>query len=201
MKQVNKNVKLARPRPSHALSRFASQALEKSKYKRIFAANVALFATVLQVGTYPSHAFDYGSAPDKPLVETAQVELLTRTETAYQFPVANPMGVSQSYSKFHPAVDIRAPKGNAVLAVSGGTVIEVKHLKTGYGYYVRIAHAGTVSTLYAHLNKIDVAVGQKVDKSQTIGTVGTTGWATGPHLHFEINEGYTRMNPKLVLTI
>lgn len=185
---------------SNKVSKVLRRVVEKTKYKRVIAANIAVLATVLNVVIYPSHAFDY-QAIDYQMVDGAQVVMQTTTEQAYLFPVVEPIGVSQRYGVFHPGVDIRAPKGSQVISVAAGTVIEVKRMRTGYGHYVRIAHAGTVSSLYAHLDKINVVVGQKVDKGQEIGTVGMTGWTTGPHLHFELNEGIKTVNPQLALAL
>lgn len=191
---------MARPLASNPISIFFRTVAEKIKYKRVVAMNFAVFATVFNVAIYPSHAFDYQST-DRTTIDVSQVQFSTSTEQAYTFPVAQPIGVSQRYHKFHPGVDIRAPKGSAVVSTATGTVIEVKFLKTGYGHHVRIAHAGTVSSLYAHLDKIGVIVGQKVEKGQEIGTVGMTGWSTGPHLHFELNEGIKTINPSVAMTL
>jgi murein DD-endopeptidase MepM/ murein hydrolase activator NlpD len=76
-----------------------------------------------------------------------------------------------------------------------GTIIEVEEMIVGYGHFVRIAHKGTVSSLYAHRDQVSVKPGQKVERGQTIGTVGLTGWSTGPHLHFEVHSGEKSVNP------
>lgn len=199
MKQTKKRISLARPFASNTVSKFFRAILEKTKYKRVLAANIAVFTTVFNVATYPSHAFDYQST-DRTMVDTSQVVVNT-TERAYLFPVEQPTGVSQGYKAFHPGVDIRAPKGNKVVSTAAGMVIEVKRTKIGYGHYVRVAHAGTVSSLYAHLDKISVTVGQKIEKGQEIGTIGMTGWTTGPHLHFELNEGIKTINPAMAMAI
>ncbi|KKU27001.1 MAG: peptidase M23, partial [Microgenomates group bacterium GW2011_GWC1_46_16] len=76
-----------------------------------------------------------------------------------------------------------------------GTVVEVAKTRVGYGNFVRVAHAGTASSLYAHLDEVKVAAGQKVTKGEALGTVGMTGWTTGPHLHFELQMGNRTVNP------
>lgn len=88
----------------------------------------------------------------------------------------------------HNGVDYSAPTGTAVRTVGDGTV-DFAGRKNGYGNVVQLQHAGGKSTLYAHLSRIDVRLGQRVEQGQRIGAVGATGWATGPHLHFE-----TRIN-------
>jgi murein DD-endopeptidase MepM/ murein hydrolase activator NlpD len=89
--------------------------------------------------------------------------------------------------KMHYGVDIGAPLNASIVAANTGTVIVAKY-HYSYGNYIVIDHGGGTATLYAHLNKILVKVGQKVSKGQTIGKAGSTGDSTGPHLHFEVKE-------------
>ena len=84
----------------------------------------------------------------------------------------------------HQGVDYGAPAGTAVRSVGDGTV-EFAGWQNGYGNVVHLLHNNDRSTVYAHLSHIDVKKGQRVDQGQRIGAVGATGWATGPHLHFE----------------
>ena len=101
------------------------------------------------------------------------------------------------YRKFHKGIDISGSgiKGKPILAAANGTVAVAKYNSGGYGYYVMIAHGKNsddgkyYATLYAHMTKYIVHVGQKVVKGQTIGYVGTTGASTGYHLHYEIRRG------------
>ena len=86
--------------------------------------------------------------------------------------------------KAHLGVDYASPTGTAVRSVGAG-VVEFAGIQNGYGNVVVIAHRNQNTTLYAHLSQINVRRGQNVDQSQVIGAVGSTGWATGPHLHFE----------------
>jgi murein DD-endopeptidase MepM/ murein hydrolase activator NlpD len=87
--------------------------------------------------------------------------------------------------RLHHGVDIAAPEGTPVAAMRGGRV-EHAGSRGGYGLSVVIRHDRNVSTLYAHLSRIDVRQGDRVRGGQTIGAVGRTGTATGPHLHFEV---------------
>jgi len=97
------------------------------------------------------------------------------------------------YRHFHTGVDLSAPSGTAVGAAADGVVVAVGHGATGYGNYVIIAHGGGVATLYGHLLRTTVNVGQKVVRGELIGLEGSTGYSTGPHLHFElrVNEQVT----------
>jgi murein DD-endopeptidase MepM/ murein hydrolase activator NlpD len=86
--------------------------------------------------------------------------------------------------KAHQGVDYAAPSGTAVRSVGDG-VVDFAGVQNGYGNIVILKHPNNYSTVYAHLSRINVRRGQSVSQSQTIGAVGASGWATGPHLHFE----------------
>jgi murein DD-endopeptidase MepM/ murein hydrolase activator NlpD len=97
----------------------------------------------------------------------------------------------------HKGVDYGAPTGTAVRTVADG-VVEFAGWQNGYGNVVSIKHASDKSTLYAHLSRMDVKVGQKVVLGEHIGAVGATGWATGPHLHFELKVKDEHVDPMIL---
>lgn len=97
-------------------------------------------------------------------------------------------------NKLHTGVDIGAPKGTSIVAVEKGTVI-FSGWNSAYGQMVIVDHGGGVSTLYAHMSKILAANGKKVSQGETIGQVGSTGWSTGNHLHFEVRINGSPVNP------
>jgi len=163
---------------------------DKKVFSRLFGLPLAGLATALGVVAYPTHAFEYNLAQTEII---SPVVVTTRSE--YQFPLETTLGISQGYYTLHKGVDLRAPRGTSVLAMNTGVVIEVKKIKVGYGHYVRIAHQGTVSSLYAHLDKVSVKPGDKVERGANIGSVGMTGRTSGPHLHFEIYDGNKAVNP------
>lgn len=99
--------------------------------------------------------------------------------------------------KQHKGVDFGAPTGTPIQAVGDGTV-ETAGWQNGYGNVVEISHHNGRSTLYAHMSRIDVHVGQHVGQGSTIGAVGQTGWATGPHLHFEVKLNGEQTDPLLL---
>jgi len=97
-------------------------------------------------------------------------------------------------NRFHAGIDIGAPYGAAVKAAAGGEVIQAGYFG-GYGYSIMLYHGGGYATWYAHLSGINVSIGQMVERGSVIGRVGSTGWSTGPHLHFEIRINGVPQNP------
>ncbi len=97
----------------------------------------------------------------------------------------------------HLGVDYAAPTGTAVRSVGDGTV-EFAGVQGGFGNVVFIKHRNNDTTVYAHLSKIGVAKGQAVSQGQNIGAVGATGWATGPHLHFEFRINGAHVDPMTI---
>ncbi|MCI6488095.1 MAG: peptidoglycan DD-metalloendopeptidase family protein [Clostridiales bacterium] len=97
--------------------------------------------------------------------------------------------------KYHSGLDIGAAYGASIVAADGGTVT-IAGLNGGYGNCVMIDHGNGYYTLYGHMSSIAVSVGQSVSKGATIGYVGSTGVSTGPHLHFEIRQGTTILDPE-----
>lgn len=95
----------------------------------------------------------------------------------------------------HPGIDVSAPLGTPILAPANGRVSEVRII-SGYGRTVTIQHGYGVQTFYAHCSRIDVRVGQSVERGDKIAEVGRTGIATGPHLHYEVLVNGVAVNPR-----
>ncbi len=97
----------------------------------------------------------------------------------------------------HLGVDYAAPTGTAVRTVSDG-MVEFAGIQNGFGNVVFVSHGNNKTTVYAHLSRIDVKRGQSISQSQVIGAVGSTGWVTGPHLHFEFRVNGIHQDPLTV---
>lgn len=124
--------------------------------------------------------------------------------------LASPLAFSRVTSgfamRFHPVlqswrahlgVDYGAPTGTPVRSV-GDAVVFFAGQQNGYGNVVQLQHSGDRMTVYAHLSRIDVRKGQRVEQGQLIGAVGATGWATGPHLHFEFKIAGKQVDPMVI---
>jgi murein DD-endopeptidase MepM/ murein hydrolase activator NlpD len=108
-------------------------------------------------------------------------------------PVGDPFGPRGA--GFHPGIDIPAPTGTPVAAAAAGLVVLAGFAADGYGKRVLIDHGGGVTTISAHLSRVDVAVGQAVSPGDVVGLVGASGEATGPHLHFEVRVRGAAVDP------
>ena len=100
----------------------------------------------------------------------------------------------QGVQKFHSGVDIGAGAGTPIYAAAAGTVATATY-NDSYGNYVLINHGGGNATLYAHMSSMAVSSGAYVTQGQVIGYVGSTGWSTGPHLHYEVRLNGSTFNP------
>jgi len=102
-------------------------------------------------------------------------------------------------AEFHAGIDLAAPKGSEVHAVAAGTV-SFSGKRGSSGNVVEVQHGDGLTTLYAHLDRPLVAAGDKVGAGQVVATVGSTGRATGPHLHFAVRRYGQAVDPASVLT-
>jgi murein DD-endopeptidase MepM/ murein hydrolase activator NlpD len=98
-------------------------------------------------------------------------------------------------NRFHSGVDYPGARGTPVSASASGRVTFAGWSAGGWGYLVTIAHSNGVRTLYAHLSRVGVRVGQRVAPGQRVGRVGASGYATGPHLHFEVRLRGAAVDP------
>jgi murein DD-endopeptidase MepM/ murein hydrolase activator NlpD len=103
-------------------------------------------------------------------------------------------------AEFHPGIDFKGNRGDEAKCTADGKVVFAGWYG-GYGNCVRIAHANNYETLYGHLSRIVVKVGQEVTTGQKVGEVGSTGHSTGNHLHYEIRKNGKAVNPISFLTL
>ncbi len=125
-------------------------------------------------------------------------DLLAHLTKPVEAPVTSPFGLRIDPNKgeeaFHYGLDLGAPQGDKIKCVANGTVEEAGE-NAEYGKFIIIRHSDTISTLYAHCSELLPQAGDAVSAGQVIATVGATGKVTGPHLHFEIRDGETWLDP------
>lgn len=131
------------------------------------------------------------------IVIEAQTNLVT--QKGMQYPVES-VKINQNYGFFHPGVDFGGKKGTPIKPIMSGVVAYSGWDRSGYGNLVVLTHKNGFDSYYAHLSKIEVAIGETVDMNTEIGEMGATGHATGPHLHLEIHQNGVSLNPLTVLS-
>ncbi|MBE7048953.1 MAG: M23 family metallopeptidase [Ruminococcaceae bacterium] len=129
--------------------------------------------------------------------------LLTEMACPIDGIVTSPFGERQHPTNgeeaFHYGIDIGAEPGTKIVCAAEGTVLESGE-SDDYGYYLLVQHANEIYTLYAHCQELLTSAGQSVEKGQVVATVGATGNATAPHLHFEIRNGESWLDPAEFVT-
>lgn len=126
-----------------------------------------------------------------PAIQPVQNKHLTRMASGYGWR-NDPF---TKVRKFHYGMDFTAPTGTPIYASGDGVVTRADNASAGYGEHIRIDHGFGYESLYAHLSKYNVRVGQKVKRGEVIGYVGSTGRSEAPHLHYEIRKDGVHMNP------
>lgn len=97
--------------------------------------------------------------------------------------------------EFHPGMDFSAEQGTPIYSTGDGTIVRADNLASGYGNHVVVDHGFGYQTLYGHMSRMAVKLGQKVNRGQLIGYVGSTGLSTAPHIHYEVIKNGEKVNP------
>ncbi|NQY05289.1 MAG: M23 family metallopeptidase [Flavobacteriaceae bacterium] len=126
-----------------------------------------------------------------PAIQPVSNEDLTRMASGFGFR-SDPFTKRR---KMHYGMDFTAPRGTPIYATGDGTVVRADSRSSGYGKHIRIDHGFGYTSLYAHLYRYKVRVGQKVKRGDLIGLVGSTGRSQAPHLHYEVHKDGDKINP------
>lgn len=126
-----------------------------------------------------------------PAIQPIRNEDMTRMASGYGYR-SDPFTKAK---KFHYGMDFSAPRGTPVYATGKGKVIRADNKSSGYGNHIIIDHGFGYKSLYGHLYKYNVKVGQKINRGDVIGFVGSTGRSSGPHVHYEVFKDEERVNP------
>lgn len=137
--------------------------------------------------------------------ERRRNNIIINSESGYLWPLPGYYRLSSLFGyRIHPitgkahshtGIDIPAPSGTPILAAKSGQVV-TSGWHDSYGNYVVVDHGNGNSTLYAHMSARSVSEGQMVSQGQEVGKVGTTGSSNGNHLHYEVRDNYSRVNPE-----
>ncbi len=141
----------------------------------------------------PDRDWRLGPAPNDSMARSAGL--------AFRWPVQGDVNsrFGRRWGRRHQGIDIRAPRGTSIRAAEAGRVIHSGRGLGGYGRVVIVRHAGGFSSVYAHTHRTFVGVGDVVAKGQQIAEVGSSGNASGPHLHFEIRQQRRALDPSSYL--
>lgn len=127
-------------------------------------------------------------------------EISVSTHETTQIPLKK-YHISQGFWALHSGIDMASDTGEPIRAIMPGVVSKVEKNWFGYGNMVMVKHSDEYESLYAHMSKTLVSVGQIVDNGTVLGLVGSTGRSTGPHLHLEVYENGKIINPAIILGI
>lgn len=178
------------------------------RFRSFAVAFAGVVAFGLSTAPVVGHRFEIGPRPGGVLAEdtidaarlvipTARGLEPVRVDWPADGPLTGPYGEARARSS-HPGLDIDGETGDPVWAAGRGTVVlagPASQGYSGYGNMVEIDHGQGVHTLYAHLSRVDVAVGDYVTAYQPLGAMGATGNVTGSHLHFEVRVGGVTVDP------
>lgn len=185
---------VASARSGNKVSRYFRHIFEHKHVRRILGSNIAL--AVIASSFLPVSASNITDTTELTIIASEQVSL--KTEGHIQYPLEK-IRVNQSYAFFHPGIDFEGITGEPVKPVMAGVVEMVQYSGFAYGNAVLVSHGDSFASLYAHLSKIYVKKGDKVELNSVIGAVGSTGRSSGDHLHLEIRENGRPINPLTML--
>ena len=204
IKDLSSQLKLIAEKYTNSIS-LASASVTANNVTK-FAQDTAAVASALQIlletnENTQSELVDFSDAANVLCDYLDSIPTLWPTKATY---IASAFGMRNhpilNQYKLHTGIDIGGAWGDEIYAAASGKVLSVNYEQSGYGYWLRIKHSESITTLYAHCSKILVKTGDEVEKGQLIAYVGKTGLATGPHLHFEIRVNEIPINPTLFVT-
>ncbi len=138
---------------------------------------------------------NWGSAVGAPTKTVVAIPSINPVETmSFSSGFGNRRAPTRGASRNHKGIDIRGPVGTPIYATADGIVGRAQWVR-GYGKYVELEHGNAIETRYAHMSALNVYPGQRVRKGEILGFMGSTGYSTGSHLHYEVRIGGEAVNP------
>lgn len=188
-----------RPKPGpgrpggQPISRFFRKAFESKRAKRFIGAGLTVL--IMFFGVMENTLAAKTELTDATLIMSPDTEVVT--ENTLEIPIKGVL--AQGFHGFHRGIDILAPIGTEIRPIAGGKVVEVSLGRLGWGNTIVLEHEYGLRSRYAHMKEIRVIEGDQVAKEFVLGTVGMTGWTSGPHLHLELYQNGRAINPVSVL--
>ncbi|QQG47674.1 MAG: M23 family metallopeptidase [Candidatus Woesebacteria bacterium] len=187
-------------KPTHFVNKFNKfmgkgkvyflRAVEHKKINKILAPNIA--AAVIASTLIPASNTVFSNSNFSEVINNDKTTLVTNH--GIENPV-EPIKVNQGFYIFHPGVDLGGYLGEEIHPIMTGLVSDIQYSPFGYGNAVIVSHGGGLTSLYAHMSKIFVNLGEQVETKTVLGLMGSTGHSTGTHLHLEIRQDNIPQNP------
>jgi len=185
------------PRPgrpgSHPISKFFRRTFEHKRTRKAISA--ALTLLVMGLGQMSNLMARTTQATEVALISQPENRLIT--QTTLEKPLDGRL--AQGFHGFHRGIDILDPVGTPIEPIADGVVTEVSLGRLGWGNTVVVDHGNGLASRYAHMNEVRMIENDQINKDQTLGTVGMTGWTTGPHLHLEVYQNGRAIDPAAIL--
>jgi murein DD-endopeptidase MepM/ murein hydrolase activator NlpD len=189
-----KLAEVKRAKKGSKLSRYFRHIFEHKKIRRLLGTNIAFAILATTLIPSPTGSIDVQAQQ----VVTAESPIILPTQSEAKFPVEK-VAITQGYKLFHPGLDLDGITGDPIRPIIEGEVEAVDHSKYAYGNAIYVNHGNGLTSLYAHLSKTLVKIGDKVDQTTVIGLMGATGHAFGDHLHLEVRKNGVPINPLSIL--
>lgn len=196
--------RLPRPHRSNPVSKLVMRLTSQDWLSRLVGFNLAAGLIVLPLGSQTLASQTHEPSLNivlEGVTEDSMVAPLTTTVREYVMPVPMYRNISQRFKAGHPGYDITGTLGADVVAFTSGRVAQIEAGQFGLGKYVVLDHGHGLISVYGHLRSFAVNVGDHVKTGQKIGELGLTGYTTGPHVHFEIHDGTSAVNPSAYLKL
>ena len=182
-------------RKGSKFSRYFRHIFEHKQIKKILGANLAIM--ILASSFMPVTA-NFDAEPDLSIISQETTPLTT--EHGIQYPVEKIL-ITQTYKLYHPGIDLDGITGDPIRPIMAGIVEDVSYSRFAYGNAVIVNHGNGITSLYAHLSKIEVEEEQEINMGTILGEMGATGRSFGDHLHLEVRDHGIAINPLSVLPL
>ncbi len=180
--------------------RFSLVLLELKRLKNIlYKSFLVLSLGVVVFGTSPITSIPVVTDTSVVYAQSEEKHEIIASSFAQPVTLPHPGYLSTKFSSYHPGVDIAVGYGTPIHPISAGTIEQVNFGIVGYGNNVVVNHGNGFKSMYAHMGKVYVRVGEVVSTSDMLGTVGMTGRTTGPHTHLEIYYNDKAVDPQTLL--